>query len=145
LSSESARIGEAQKVPFYVLVGTNLPCLGIPDLEDPLAARHAADKNPEPAVDGPAVDDLDDELQVVGREKPEGAGRAGQRDGLAVSAPAGVNRPILFPLSSANQIFPSDPTASPAGPLPAARANSSIRCAAAQAATSAIRRPRRGR
>src|SRR5262249_30009903 len=64
-------------------VSLNVLGLGVPDGELVLDVRKRAVEDPELAVDDPRVEDLDDELDVRGREEPEVAGVGGERNRLA--------------------------------------------------------------
>jgi len=60
------------------------------DGEDVGDVGQGAVEDPEGAVEGAAVDDLDRQLDVGGIEKPEISGVSGQRHRLAVAAAAAV-------------------------------------------------------
>src|SRR5262249_39954540 len=88
---ERARIVEARERLVRVVVRPDGACLRIGHLDRVLDVRERAEEDPEVVVDDARVEHFDDELEVVGREKPEGPRIPGQvgRRSAAVSALVG--------------------------------------------------------
>src|SRR6202035_182960 len=85
--SERAGVADAADVAGVVVVGAVDAGRQVLDVDRVLDVREGAVEDPELAVERPAVQELDHQLDVGGIEEPEGAGLVGAGDGGPLAVP----------------------------------------------------------